>query len=283
MKQISESDLQIGDILIFENFDFDLDKFLKIWEDRGLEAASFYLLVYLIPWFDPGKEGKDYRNIYHAAIWGQVDINFGKNTFPKVIDCIVQAGTHGVGAATLASTLNADSVAKLYVYRRKGDLDTGAINKSISEFYYDGSIKYSYSTAWMLAVICSMRYKDGELRRIIREKISNRIMAEAVIVMITKLINEYSDKHQKDMIACSTLVAMCLKNAGYPVHVEPLTESPEPLFDSQLMSAAPQFDVSLPDSIPEIKSFPMEETIITPRQLFESPDVEAVGYFSRAN
>tara|TARA_Y100000114_G_C11763964_1_gene331940 strand:- start:1626 stop:2477 length:852 start_codon:yes stop_codon:yes gene_type:complete len=283
MQPMSKSDLQIGDILIFENFDFSLDKFFKTWEEDGAEKAAFYLLVYLIPWFDPGKEGQNYRNIYHAAIWGHVDINFGKNTFPKVMDCVVQAGSHGIGAATLESTLNADSVAKLYVYRRKGDLDTDTINKAISDFYYDGSIKYSYSTAWMLAVICSMRYKDGEIRKIILDKIPNRFIAESVIVAITLLINEYSEGHQKDMIACSTLVAMCLKNAGYPIHVEPLTESPELILDDQLMASSVQPEIQLPGSIPEIKRTPIEETIITPRQLFESPDVELVGCFSRSN
>ncbi|MFT4603171.1 MAG: hypothetical protein ACI857_003358 [Arenicella sp.] len=37
-------------------------------------GIAIYLLVYLIPWFDSGKEGENYKNIYHAAIWGNVDI-----------------------------------------------------------------------------------------------------------------------------------------------------------------------------------------------------------------
>lgn len=48
MKKLQESDLQIGDILIFEDFNFKYNKLIENWENNGLSGVFYYLLHYLI-------------------------------------------------------------------------------------------------------------------------------------------------------------------------------------------------------------------------------------------
>ena len=171
MKELKESDLQVGDILIFENQDFDFALFLKYY-NKSKESAAMYLLLYMIPWFDPGDNPENYKNIYHAAIWGNVNVNRGENKLVENLNRIVQAGTHGIDQAELDSTLKGAGVKNIYVYRfdKIDDDFENNINTQIRAFYNDTSIPYSYETAWLLAVICSMRYSDGELHKILNEE-----------------------------------------------------------------------------------------------------------------
>lgn len=285
MKEFKSTDLQVGDILIFENNDFSLTTFWKHlkedYEEKDPEKrtqAAFYLLLYMISWFDPGDEGADYKNIYHAAIWGSIDTNRGKGK-PKIKTGIVQAGRQGIGIADLEKTLTKkdNGIKNIWVYRRKKRPDDfwKKITDQMQAFYDDSSITYAYETAWMLAVICSMRYSDGKIYELLERHLGS-VEASAVVIMIERLINDYNNKHQKDMVVCSTLVAMIYENAGFPIHVEALTKNPEPAFPSHFKL--------LPDllhspgnqrnklTVPEITA-----TVITPRQLAESRDVMFMG------
>lgn len=285
MTTLKPTDLQWGDILIFENQDFDLKAFWKALQQDYQERdpkkrthAAFYLLLYLIPWFDPGDEGENYKNIYHAALWGKVDENRGKG-WPKEKVGIVQAGRQGIGIADLEETLTqkGNAVKNIYVYRRKHRPDgfEALINTQTQAFHNDDQIHYAYDTAWLLAVICSLRYSDGKIYELL-EKHLGSLGASAVVTMIERLINDYSEHHQKDMVVCSTLVAMIYQNAGYPVHVESLSTNPQPNFPADfkllpdLLHSPEKENKSL--SVPD-----MTATVITPRQLAESPDVTLIG------
>lgn len=284
MKPLHQTDLQIGDILIFENQDFDYVKFLdKLRKDYFEEDpkkrmhAAFYLLLYMIPWFDPGKEGKEYRNIYHAAIWANVDVFRGATKKPNFKDQIVEAGRAGIIAAELEETLKADTVKNIYVYRRKERASgfESRINEAAREFYNDKTTPYAYEVAWLLAVICSLRYTDGALHKIL-EKHLGEWGASKMIDIIKLMINEYNTNHQKEMVVCSTLVAMIYKNAGAELEVEELSADPTFSLPSDLKLSSDFFHQSFTSSKP-IQPLEVKETIITPRQLSESPDVELVG------
>ncbi|WP_157716129.1 hypothetical protein [Roseivirga echinicomitans] len=286
MKPLHQTDLQIGDVLIFENQDFSYVKFLDELKKDYFEEdpkkrmhAAFYLLLYMIPWFDPGKEGKEYRNIYHAAIWGNVDVNRGQHKQANNLDRIVQAGRAGIVQAELEATLKEESVKNIYVYRRR-ELPVDfqqKINAATRAFYDDVSIPYSYETAWLLAVICSMRYTDGALYKML-EKHLGVWGAHKMVDMIQSLINEYSSEHQKEMVACSTLVAMIYKNAGYELEVKELEADPKIEVHPDLKLSEDFFHPSFTTKKP-IQPLEVKETVITPRQLAESPDVELIGYF----
>ena len=288
MKELYESDLQLGDIFIFENQNFDIMQLWKIlrnqkhsW-DENMYSAAFYLLLYMIPWFDPGDEGDDYKNIYHAAIWGNIDPFKGSVRTQMFESKIVQAGTHGIGSAHLYDTMIGGGVKNVYVCRRKeqpeGFFDK--MTKATRGFYNQTDIQYSYETAWLLAVICSLRYSDGALYEMLKAKLGTP-GADIMVTAIQKLINKYNDEHQKEMVACSTLVAMIYKNAGFELEVDDHKKKKDP-------------EIHLPASldfgggswIPGFKSdttipkVTIKETVVTPRQLMESPDVELVGYFS---
>ncbi|KYG71346.1 hypothetical protein EV198_3438 [Roseivirga ehrenbergii] len=284
MKVLRQSDLEIGDILIFENQDFNyvklLDELRKDYFEEDPKKrmhAAFYLLLYMIPWFDPGKEGKDYKNIYHAAIWGNVNIYRGENREPKNEHRIVQAGTHGIGQAALEATLEGEGVKNIYVYRkttRSVDFED-KVNNAIWAFYDDASLPYSYETAWLLAVICSMRYTDGALREML-EKHLGEWGASKMIEIILSLINQYNDDHQDKMIACSTLVAMIYKNAGFELDILPMETNPVLSLPNELKLSTDFFHQTFTASVP-LKPLQVKETVVTPRQLAESPDVELVG------
>jgi hypothetical protein len=278
MKELKEADLQIGDILIFENQDFDFTTFFNYYS-KSKESAAMYLLLYLIPWFDPGEDPKIYKNIYHAAIWGNVNIHRGENKPVENLNRIVQAGTHGIGQADLNDTLKGTGVKNIYVYRFENkdvDFETN-INTQIRAFYNDTSIPYSYETAWLLAVICSMRYTDGELYNILNNKFGKGI-ATFMVEFIQGLINTYNDDHQKEMVACSTLVAMIYKNANYPLKIKEIEKN------TPLNIPIESNHIKLESEITEPKNknlinVSINETIVTPRQLFESLSVKEVGYF----
>lgn len=279
MKELKESDLQVGDILIFENQDFDFTLFLKYY-NKSKESAALYLLLYMIPWFDPGDGPKNYKNIYHAAIWGNVNVNRGENKPVENLNRIVQAGTHGIDQAELDSTLKGSGVKNIYVYRfdKKDDDFENNINTQIRAFFDDTSIPYSYETAWLLAVICSMRYTDGELYTILKNKFGVGI-AKFMVEFIQGLINSYNDNHQKEMVACSTLVAMIYKNANYPLKIKEIEKSKAV---SIPIESNNNFFLDSEISEPKNKNLTnvsINETIVTPRQLFESESVKAVGYF----
>lgn len=277
MKQLKESDLQIGDILIFENYDFNLFKFIEELSDP--ESAAFYLLLYLIPWFDPGDDPDNYKNIYHAAIWGNVDVNRGKmGASVQNLNRIVQAGRSGIGQAELEATLKDDEVKNIYVYRFKNkDANFEEnINNIVRKFYNQTSIKYSYNTAWMLAVICSLRYENGALRDYLVSKIG-AAAADKMIEAFQNIINKYNEDHQNEMVACSTLVAMIFKDAGYPLKIKDF-EKLIPFNAEVDSSLIPNHieEVELDNSDLEVPN--IDKTFVTPRQLFESESVEEVGF-----
>lgn len=287
MKELEESDLQIGDILIFENDEFSYKKFYdltpewdEVYDKEKWMPAAFYLLLYMIPWFDPGQDQQNYKNIYHAAIWGNINVNRDEKNQPiKNRNRIVQAGTKGIGKAELDATLKGFGVKKIYVYRFKDKTANfeSSINTQIRNFYNDTSIPYSYEAAWLLAVICSMRYSDGAIHQILTDKIG-KLGADFMVGIILDLISKYSEDNQKEMVACSTLVAMIYKDAKFPLAIKDLVKD-QPLnipinFDA--LKEKPALKELKDTNLPKII---INETIVTPRQLLESTSVEEVGYF----
>lgn len=279
MKELKESDLQIGDILIFEDFNFEYGKLWKHFKKDGLKGIFYYLLHYLIAWFDPGKEGDQYRNIYHAAVWGNVDVNRDNNGLPSFENCVVQAGISGIGCASFEDTMSHETVMNVYVCRKKNQPESFEqdINNSVRNFYKEiGS--YSFETAWLLAVICSSRYSSGTIYKILEAKYGKR-KAKFIVSSILELINKYNNGHQRDMVACSVLVAMIYKNAGYelPVNVfEAInSELPSPKFDLDELDENELMQAVNAETLGDWPT--LKETVVTPRQLMESPDVEVVG------
>lgn len=278
LKELTESDLQVGDILIFEDYNFDLQKFGDLLYCFNFKGVFDYLLHYLIAWFDPGKEGHQYKNIYHAGVWGKVNRNRDSKE-PFFQKCVVQAGGDGISSATLEAMLKHPTVMNIYVcrYKKKDANFEENINTSIQNFYAKKG-KYSYKTAWLLAVICSLRYTKGTLHKLLIRWFFFTNIANYIVEKILFYINQYNNKHQREMVACSPLVAMMYKNANYelPVYVfqSLKPEMPEPKFNLKgLAEKLPlQTTISDNDEWPVIK-----ETVITPRQLMESPDVKMVG------
>lgn len=279
MKELQKSDLQIGDILIYENQDFDQKVFDQLIEDGNWYNAAFYLLLYAIPWFDPGEDGENYKNIYHAAIWGNVDVNRDEEKAPEYLDTIVEAGPDGIVQDSLEETLVGPGVKNIYVYRYKDKNENfhHGINEHIRKFYDDTTIPYSYETAWLLAVICSMRYDDGALFDVLKQHM-DEWKARAMVFFITTIINSYNEDHQKKMVACSTLVAMIYKNAGYTLKIKEFVKDPKPHVPVDF-SAMKGKEVLMQQKHNELKRITLSETVVTPRQLFESSSVELVGYF----
>ena len=277
MKELKESDLEIGDILIFEDFDFDEDKLDKHWNKNGFEGAFDYLVHYLIAWFDPGKEGDNYKNIYHAGIWGNVNINRGKKN-PLYKNCVVQAGGNGIGAASLKAMLEDETVMNIYVCRLKKKTPNFQedINVAIRSFYAEKG-QYSDTTAWLLAVICSLRYSKGILHELLVDYFKLEKSADFVVEMILFLINQYNNKHQREMIACSPLVAMMYKNAGYeiPVKTFELLNNKLPKANFDITGFLKKLPFSLEKKTEELTA--IQQTVVTPRQLMESPAVDIIG------
>lgn len=285
MKTITEKDLAIGDVLIFENQDFNLSTFWKKLQEDYKEQepqkrkhAAFYLLLYLIAWFDPGDEGAHYKNIYHAAFWGKVDENRGKGK-PKERLGIVQAGRGGIEVADLQETLTKkeNAVKNIYVYRKieRPSHFTKNIHQQAQLFYNDRHIHYAYETAGLLAIICSMRYSEGEIYKQL-EKHLGPIEASAVITMIQLLINDYNDQHQKEMVVCTTLVTMIYKNAGFPLRTNAFHAQPNMVLP-QSFRLLPEL-IHAPNRIEKkLLVAEFKATMITPRQLAESPDLEIIG------
>jgi len=285
MKELKESDLQIGDILIFENQDFSLLTFYELLPSMSemdnkekLMPAAFYLLLYMIPWFDPGDDPKNYKNIYHAAIWGNINVHRGENRPVENLNRIVQAGTTGIDQADLKSTLKGFGVKNIYVYRYKDKPDhfEKNINAQIRYFYDDVSIPYSYETAWLLAVICSMRYSDGALYELLKNHIGTW-GANFMIGVIQDLINQYNNEHQKEMVACSTLISMIYKDASYPLTIKEVNKDKAlhiPIHFEGI-SNKPKLRNLNNKITPKVA---INETVVTPRQLLESTSVKGVGY-----
>ncbi len=235
MKELQQSDLQPGDILVFENFDFSLEELNKripegFWDKLDSEKwmpAAWYLLLHMIAWFDPGDDPVNYKSFYHAAIWGNVNVNRDKEgEAPAFVNTIVQAGPNGIGQSGLTANLEHETVRKIYVYRHKeyGALMGEKLNQHTRLYYNDTSIPYSFTTAWLLAVICSMRYTSGTLYQMLTEKIG-AAMATVMVGIIQKLINDYNEDHKKEMIACSTLVANIYKAAGFALDFSLLNQN----------------------------------------------------------
>ena len=277
MKVLKESDLEIGDILIFEDFDFNEEKLNNHWNEKGFEGVFDYLLHYLIAWFDPGTKGDNYKNIYHAGIWGNVNTKRDKNN-PTYKNCIIQAGGNGIGAASLKAMLEHETVMNIYVCRFKKKTPTFKedINSSIRALYSVQG-QYSDTTAWLLAVICSLRYSKGILHELLANYFKLEKNVDFIVEMILLLINQYNNKHQRDMIACSPLVAMMYKNAGYEIPVKTFellnNKLPKPNFD--IYSFLKKTPISSEIKTEEFTS--IKQTIVTPRQLMESSAVDIVG------
>ena len=290
MKELKETDLQIGDILIFEYPDFEWNKVLKIWNDpksyknltEKLKAIGWYLIHFAIPWCDPGKNPETYKNIYHAAIWGNVDVYRGSTlNQPNFQNRIVQAGTRGTGQASLEDTLKEPSVQNIYVCRHINKTDfinfEERINNVIKEYYNDTSLKYSFETAWMLSVLCSLRYSTGTLYKMLKDKYGNT-KAALLVLSITTLVQYYAKHHKKEMIACSPLVADIFMDAEIPLKIDTLvtTKTVNKLTTSELDLTSwninkEEIDLKIPLSV-------TNDTIVTPRQLMESESVEVIGY-----
>ena len=142
MRELKKSDLLIGDILIYEDFDFDEIELIKKMDEAAKHEESYskkievaasaafnYLLHYLIAWFDPGKEGEDYKNIYHAGIWGNVNINRDKKGSNEIFkNGVVEATGSGIQFSTLKENLTDDAVKTIYVCRLKNKKDCRASN-----------------------------------------------------------------------------------------------------------------------------------------------------------
>lgn len=296
MRTLKKSDLQIGDILIFEYPDFNWSEVEKIWEDKEkkhknltekLKAIGWYLLHYAIPWCDPGKNPETYKNIYHAAIWGNVDVYRGSTLKqPNYQNRIIQAGTRGTGQASLEETMKAASVKNVYVCRHVNktkfvDFET-QINTIIREYYNDTSLKYSFETAWMLSVLCSLRYNTGTLHKILDKKYG-KTKASLMVLSIITLIQYYAKYHKKDMIACSPLVADIFMDAKIPLKIDTLVATRS---NNELTLADLDLDswnINKKDIDTEIPLSITNDTIVTPRQLMESESVEIVGYFCHKN
>ena len=291
MKKLNKSDLQIGDILIFEYPNFDWEEVDKIWKDKDkeyqsrtekLKAIGWYLLHFAIPWCDPGKNPETYKNIYHAAIWGNVDIYRGSTlNKPNFKNRIVQAGANGTGQASLEETLLEPSVQNIYVFRHTNKTSftnfEERINKVIKEYYNNTSLKYSFETAWMLSVLCSMRYSTGTLYKMLVKKYGVT-KATLLVVAITTLVQYYAKNHKKDMIACSPLVADIFMDAEIPLKTDTLvtTKEEDQLKSSDLDLASwnineEEIDLDFPLSV-------TNDTMVTPRQLMESKSVKVIGY-----
>ena len=154
------------------------------------------------------------------------------------------------------------------------------INKSIREFYKEKG-HYSFKTAWLLAAICSLRYSKATLHQLLKKRFGSFI-ANYIVKMILDSINEYNNHHQRDMIACSPLVAMMYKNANYELSVN-VFESflgknlPEPNFNLNGLEEKLR-ELNLANSENSNDWTPIKETVVTPRQLLESPDAELIGY-----
>lgn len=296
MRELNKSDLQIGDILIFEYPDFNWNEVEKIWEDKEnkyknltekLKAIGWYLLHFAIPWCDPGKNPETYKNIYHAAIWGTIDIYRGSTLKqPNFQDRIVQAGTLGTGQASLEDTMKAPSVKNVYVCRHiNKDKFTdfeAKINKVIKEYYNDTSLKYSFETAWMLSVLCSLRYNTGTLYKILEKK-CGKTKASLMVLSIITLVQYYAKYHKKDMIACSPLVADIYMDAKIPLKIDTLVTTK---INNELTSSDLDLDswnINKKDIDIEIPLSVANDTIVTPRQLMESESVEIIGYLPHQN
>ncbi|MCL7753650.1 hypothetical protein [Polaribacter sp. Z022] len=293
MKELEHSDIQIGDILIFEYPDFNWEEVENIWKNKEqkyknqsekLKAIGWYLIHFAIAWCDPGKNPETYKNIYHAAIWGNVDI-YRASTLeqPNFQDRIVQAGTRGIDQASLKDTMKEPSVQTIYVCRhinktKFDDFET-KINTVIREYYNNTSLKYSFETAWLLSVLCSLRYNTGTLYKVLVKKYG-LTKASLLILSITTLVQYYSKFHKKEMIACSPLVADIFMDAKIPLAIDTLvTTKPEDkltLVDLDLVS----WDINEKDIKLEMPFSVTNDTVVTPRQIMESQSVAIIGYLS---
>ena len=292
MKKLKKSDLQIGDILIFEYPDFDWDEVMGIWNNEKkyknrsekLKAIGWYLLHFAIPWCDPGKNPETYKNIYHAAIWGNVDIYRGSTLEqPSFQDRIVQAGTRGTGQASLEDTIKHPSVQSIYVCRHINKTNLvnfeEKINKVIKEYYNNTTLKYSFETAWMLSILCSLRYNTGTLYKMLVKKYGIT-KATLLVLSITTLVQYYAKYHKKDMIACSTLVADIFMDADIPLEIDTLVTT---FVENKLTSTdldLVYWGINEKEIDLEIPLYTTNKTIVTPRQLMESKSVEIIGHFT---
>lgn len=106
-------------------------------------------------------------------------------------------------------------------------------------------------------------------------------LADFFVTQVLNLLNDYQKKHQREMVACSPLVAMMYQNAGYELNVN--------VFELPSVKKEPKLNINFEENKEKLLKLsklstnslddfpPIKETLVTPRQLFESPDVELVG------
>lgn len=290
MKELKESELQSGDILIYENQNFSWTRLYeemdKDYQGKGDSHAhtAFYMLLYMIPWFDPGKTPKDYKNYYHAAVWGT--IRGEKDN--SLTTGVVGMGRSGIGIGGQIST-GGVTVKSIRVYRNNRlDFDPYKINDGL-QYYYDQNkkkhIPYAYESAYFLAVLCSIRYKDGTLRSLIERQLGKgSIWVDFFYKLAIYIVNDYMSRHQEEMMVCSTLVSLAFKKAGFQLRVNDFEsgKNKEQIAALDVHDKVPMEFQELLSAFPKASDFPdieIPETLVTPRQLFESPDVSLLGYF----
>ncbi|MFY0591764.1 hypothetical protein [Roseivirga sp.] len=282
-KPIDISKLQPGDILIYENQDFNFDDFNKEL-DKSYNNAAFYVLLYMIAWFDPGKDRLNYKNYYHAAVWG---------TIRGEKDNSLTTGVVGIGRSGISVGGGIHAGAGVHMTKsirvvrcNKPEFDPFKLNDALQEFYNNRKhIPYAYDSAYLLAILCTLRYKDGTLRELLEQQLGkDSAWIPFFYGLALYLVNEYMSRHQDSMVVCSTLVSMAYVNADCPLKVLDF-ESGGNLGSSLLLN----LPSDLPNRIQEMESkiagysafpdIPIPDTLVTPRQLLESPDTFNLGYF----
>lgn len=281
-RKLDVSELQPGDILIYENQNFsftDFDKELT----KSYDHAAFYMLLYLISWFDPGKDRVNYRNYYHAAVWGTIrDLN--DNSLKTGVVGIGRSGISAGGGIHAGKGVHMTKSIRV-VRCNKSDFDPFKINDALQEFYNNKeNIPYAYDSAYLLAILCTIRYKDGTLRKLLEQQLGEGPWVDFFYKLAIYLVNQYMSRHQDNMVVCSSLVSMAFKNAGYQLAIHDF-ESGNNDTQGTLLNLPDQ----LPGQIEEMESriagvadfpdIPIPETLVTPRQLLESPDTDNLGYF----
>ncbi len=282
-RKLDVSELKPGDILIYENQNFnftDLDNELT----KGYDHAAFYMLLYLIAWFDPGKDRLNYRNYYHAAVWGT--IRGEKNN--SLTTGVVGIGRSGISiGGKVHAGKGVPRTKSIRVVRcDKPEFAPYKLNDALQQFYNDRKkIPYAYDSAYLLAILCTLRYKDGSLRELLERQLGkDSPWIPFFYGMAIYLVNEYMSRHQDSMMVCSTLVSMAYVNADCPLRVYD--------FESGVNEAS-GFPLDLPSDLPghidemeskiagysDFPDIPIPETLVTPRQLLESPDTYNLGYF----
>lgn len=274
MNKLKKKDLKTGDILIYEVTDFSYLKFIeKLYS--GINNAIDYSIPHLISWFDPGKDKRAY---FHAAIWNGEEV--------------IEAGPGGIHKAPIEKDVTHPTVKNIYVYRYDKPTSEDKFIEAFKDFPASekriGDIGYSYPTAFLLAVLVSMR--KGSINSILRSYLGTtvaKIFEGAFIHWVNGILSE----RPREMVVCSTLVSMIYQEAGYdiridlPNHQASSDAAPELTADIQekLEAAAVEINEKHPLSV-EASLAAADDTIVlvTPRQLAESTSTDFLGVVDKS-